>query len=226
MNHSYFPPDFRPNPQKRGHSRVLRSYLDQKAELFAILQTARVIKREFDNGHIDSIVYLKNMQKFHRELTSLQRELKDRNSSLREIVAEFPIGSELKPMISFLTSIQDYKYDQCAKQWQVDPYSLAAWAAEATSKFITLSDYLQLITAVDLELLAQLFQDLEELLLNVAMFHPFADQLRRFRIGAIKHLSTANFKSIDSDQYRSVIKEMDDFVYTVFLEFKQIFQSK
>ena len=226
MSNSYFPQDFRSSPQKNGNPCISRSYLDQKADLFAILQTTRIIKREFDDGRIDSIVYLKNMQKLHRDLILLQKELTDRNSSLREIVSEFPIGSELKPMISFLTSMQDYTYNQCAKQWEVDPYSLAAWAAEATSQFITLIDYLNLITSVDLDFLDQLFQNLEKLLLNVAMFHPFADQLQRFRIGAIKHLSSTNFSDTDSNQLQSVIKEMEDFVYSVFLEFKQTFQSK
>ncbi len=207
------------HPNRSNHS----TYLDQKAELYSILKTSQILKGEYDRGRLKDQTYFRSMQGFYRDLTHLEQMIRSRGKNLRDLLETFPLGFNLKPMLSFITSISDYQYTEIANSWQLDPFMLAATSAEITSNFITLMDYLHLIEDIDIEFIDRLIQTLEDSLRKMAVFHPFAEQIEQIHGTILEILSTMSKSSqnLSLNEIRNIMTEYEESFYKIFFEFKE-----
>ena len=100
------------------------------------------------------------MKQFHRELIAIQLDLNQRGKTLGQLATKMPVLNEMQPIITMLSALGDISFNEIARDWHVDGFQLATTATEITSNFITLLDYLRLISIPDWDLLLQLIIEL------------------------------------------------------------------
>ena len=199
-----------------------RDITESKAELFSILQTANFLKSRFDIGLIDMDFYFKRMRFFQNELMSIQQKLLHRNKSLIDIINNFPVNEDLKPILTIISSIQDYNFNQFAQKWQMDPVQLAAGATKITSNFITLIDYLHLIEDFDEPVLMEYIINLRISLSEMQTFEPFYIHILNLEKELPKYFHDIHISSNSHlSKIKSLISEIEDVVYDIYKEFKQ-----
>ena len=211
----------RPSINNNQESIKNRDFTESKAELFSILQTANFLKSRFDIGLIDMDFYFKRMRFFQNELMSIQQKLMPRNKSLIDIVNNFPVNDDLKPILTIISSIQDYNFNQFAQKGQMDPVQLAAGATKITSNFITLIDYLHLIEDFDEAALMEYIRDLRESLGEIKTFEPFHTHIENLEKELPNYFRDIQITSNSHpSKIKSIISEIEDVVYDIYKEFK------
>ena len=199
-----------------------RDFSKSKAELFSILQTANFLKSRFDMGLIDMDFYFKRMRFFQNELISIQQKLLPRNKSLIDVVNKFPVNDDLKPILTIISSIQDYNFNQFAQKWQLDPVQLAAGATKITSNFITLIDYLHLIEDFDEPVLMEYIINLRVSLSEMQTFEPFYIHMLNLEKELPRYFQDIHITSSSHpSKIKLIISEIEDVVYDIYNEFKQ-----
>ena len=212
----------RPSSNNYQESILNSDFIESKAELFSILQTANFLKSRFDIGLIDMDFYFKRMRFFQNELMSIQQKLLPRNKSLIDIVNKFPVNDDLKPILTIISSIQDYNFNQFAQKWQLDPVQLAAGATKITSNFITLIDYLHLIEDFDESALMEYIKELRESLGEMQTFEPFYIHIMNLEKELPNYFYDIQITSNSHpSKIKSIISEIEDVVYDIYKEFKQ-----
>ncbi|MHA1584521.1 MAG: hypothetical protein ACTSWL_04645 [Promethearchaeota archaeon] len=210
----------------QGHSMVpqwkKRTVIDQKADLYSILSTVQYLKQRFDEGRINAGQYVKNLKFFHHQMASLQEELQSQNKTVLELADGLHINSDLKSMLTVLSSAQDYKFNRIAQEWQLNPYELAAVATSTTSSFITLLDYLHLVEDFDQEFLFGLFKDLSDNLSRIQSLKPFLDEISKL-VSVLPKYFAANhvFENPDGEKIRTLYSQIEDQVYKTFKQFQE-----
>ena len=206
----------------KNNSTVNRVFNDSKAELFSILQTANFLKSRFDIGLIDMDFYFKRMRFFHNELMILQQKLLPQKKSLIDIVNRFPVNKDLKPILTIISSIQDYNFNKFAQKWQMDPVQLAAEATKITSNFITLIDYLHLVDDFDEEMLMEFIRELRISLGEMKTFEPFFIHIFNLENELPRYFRDIGLSNNSNQiQIKSVITEIEDIVYDIYKDFKR-----
>ena len=201
-----------------------RSNIDRKAELFSFLQTASFLKARYDAGRIAADFYFRNLRYFHQQLTRLQTELIPYNLTLLHLVDKIDLSPEVKSVVALLSSVNDYQYNTVAKQWQLDPYQLAAGATTITSHFITLLDYLRLVENFDYDFLMELILELHESMTVLHAFAPFVARMTQFEQDLPRYLHNNSLNDQSTpDEVKATYKVIEDLVFTLFQEFKQFF---
>ncbi len=201
---------------------IKRTLVEIKADLYSILQTAGFIRNRFETGSIDSLFYYQKMKKFHSDVVSLQNELSYQQKTLLDILDNFSVDGDFRTILSVVSSIQDFQFNQMAQNWQLDPYLLASVATECTSNFITLIDYLHLIEAFDQDFLSLLISELEESLGKIHTFQPFSIQIKFIKDSIPNLINTSGINQInDIQQIRTVLSHIEQEIYSLFQEFKQ-----
>ena len=212
----------RPSVNNYQESIQNRDFTKSKAELFSILQTANFLKSRFDMGLIDMDFYFKRMRFFQNELITIQQKLLPRNKSLIDIVNKFPVNDDLKPILTIISSIQDYNFNQFAQKWQLDPVQLAAGATKITSNFITLIDYLHLIEDFDEPVLMEYIINLRVSLSEMQTFEPFYIHMLNLEKELPRYFQDIHITSSSHpSKIKLIISEIEDVVYDIYNEFKQ-----
>jgi len=212
----------RPSANNYQESIQNRDFTKSKAELFSILQTANFLKSRFDMGLIDMDFYFKRMRFFQNELISIQQKLLPRNKSLIDIVNKFPVNNDLKPILTIISSIQDYNFNQFAQKWQLDPVQLAAGATKITSNFITLIDYLHLIEDFDEPVLMEYIINLRVSLSEMQTFEPFYIHILNLEKELPRYFQDIHVTSSSHpSKIKLIISEIEDVIYDIYKEFKQ-----
>lgn len=220
---SFFSSSF---PSEISNRKKTLLFLDQKAELYSILRTATTLKRQFDSGMLESALYYRNMQRFHQTLSQIDQTVRNQDGNLHELLQQFPIGSNLQPMLVFIKAISDFQYDMIAQKWHIDPFRLAQCATEATSHFITILDYFHLIDYIDLDFIQQLFGNLRSSLSQLNMFQSFVDYLRDLEkeildvLGNIISPDNNYHIKPDKSDIKHIFHEIEDTMHEFFLDFK------
>ena len=216
-----FSPDS-PLPKPFNKSLQKRSVVDIKADLYSIFQTAAFLKERFESGMVDALFYYRRLKHSHSELVALQNELSQWNRSLLQIVDDFKIDQNFTSILSVISSIQDFQFNEIAQTWQLDPYLLASVATECTSNFITIIDYLHLIEAFEEEFLQQLIGDLERSLSQINTFQPFLMQIVQLKQNLPQFFHQSGlYQATDPSHIKSILQKIEQSIYTLFQEFKQ-----
>ena len=207
------------NPRSSQNKRAI---LDIKADLFSIFQTAAFLKERFETGMVDSLFYYRRLKNSHSELVNLQNELSLWNRTLLDIIDDFKVDQNFISILSVISSIQDFQFNQVAQTWQLDPYLLASVATECTSNFITLLDYLHLVESFEEEFFSQLLADLEKGLATLNTFQPFLLQISHLIQNLPQYLQQSGFyQNTDINHQKPILQEIEQSFYTLFQEFKQ-----
>lgn len=167
-------PSFEPQPP----SHNLR---ELKADLFSILQTAEFLIFRYQKGMVEEEVFYKQMGRFQEELRQIEQELAPSNKSILEIINNFDNGEHLKDVFKEIGTAADYLFDQENSTWNYNPVNLASAAAQVTSSFITLLDYVHLVEQGDLPFLLELIEKLLQNLQKFEIFYPFLMQVITLR---------------------------------------------
>ncbi|WP_371806171.1 hypothetical protein [Candidatus Lokiarchaeum ossiferum] len=211
-----------PQPKSVITSPQKRTVVDIKADLYSIFQTAAFLKDRFESGMVDALFYYRRLKHSHSELVGLQNELSLWNRSLLEIIDDFKIDQNFTSILSVISSIQDFKFNEIAQTWQLDPYLLASVATECTSNFITIIDYLHLIEAFEEEFFQQLMGDLEKSLSQINTFQPFLIQIAQLNQNLPHYLQQSGlYQATDPTHIKSILQKIEQSIYTLFQEFKQ-----
>ncbi len=211
-----------PDPEIGATQQRKRPILDIKADLFSIFQTATFLKKRFESGLVDSLFYYRRLKHSHSELVKLQNDLSLWDRTLLEILDDFKVDQNFTSILSVISSIQDFQFNQIAQTWQLDPYLLASVATECTSNFITLIDYLHLIEAFEEEFFMQLLTDLEKSLSGIHTFQPFLLQISQLKQDIPQFIQQSGLHhASDPTQSKPILQEIEQSIYTLFQEFKQ-----
>lgn len=199
-----------------------RPRIEQKAELFAIIQTANFLKTRFDQGIVDSNFYIRRMKFFYTQIMDLQAELTASNTSLMEILDGLNLEGNIRSIITVISSTMDYQFNALAQQWELDPYQLAAASTQVTSDFITLLDYLHIAEDFNEGFVHELLENLITHLQQIHTFKPFSEHLLQLQEQLSHYFQDFELRSDSTvDQVRKCYSQIEEIIYTAFQDFKK-----
>jgi hypothetical protein len=198
-----------------------------QADLYSILQTAKILQDRYLKGGISPDFYYRRMKQFHRELIAIQLDLNQRGKTLGQLATKMPVLNEMQPIIAMLSALGDISFNEIARDWHVDGFQLATTATEITSNFITLLDYLRLISIPDWEFLLQLTIDLRISLEKMETFYPILAEVRINEQEVRKLvLHAQNEKELEKQTKSFEVKHLEDTFYQLYLTFKHYLNVK
>jgi hypothetical protein len=201
-----------------------KNLLDLKADLYAICRTVEIMKNRFEAGLLTEDFYVRRMKTFLNEITQIQQELLQYGKKIEEIIQEIPEFMPIAQYIREIVSIGDRQFDHNANSWTINPYQIATAAANVTSKFITLLDYLHLASEVDCCLFNELYTDLERSLTEINSFKFFSMEMDNLKPKIMGFLQDPTISS-PNIQNQTAIKSVEDTIYRIYSRFKQYLQS-
>ncbi|WP_457557117.1 hypothetical protein [Candidatus Harpocratesius sp.] len=213
---------FSPRSSKIGNeSSRPRPLIEQKADLYSILQTAKFLQSRFEKGSMDTNFYIRRMRYFYQQILNLQRELHLNQASILDIVNGFNVEGNFRSIISLIASTMDYKFNSLAEQWQLDPFYLARVATQVTSDFITLLDYLHIAEDLDEDFVKELLQALISSLKQVHGFDPFSEHLIQLSQQLPQYFSECTtIPNLSVNQIREIYNQIEEIVASTFEQFK------
>jgi hypothetical protein len=196
--------------------------IDLIADVYAILQTGKFLQTQFDQAKISAEFYFKRMKHFHSELVALQTELTHRGKTLLDFAKKGTFAPEFEPVLRLIGSFDMIQYDRKSREWELDPFQLAAVVTEITSQFITIIDYCRIIPRLDESLLLQLLHELQTGLQKFTVLYPIYAQVRLFiqeitsRLPEYQALITT-----DPDQNALILRQIEDRIFQIYTEFQR-----